>query len=73
MERHQRNRLISLVVIWAVVEVGLWLLARRAPALADLCGVGYWIALVAFAIPAVRAIRKRTGTDRRQTDRRAEL
>jgi hypothetical protein len=72
MERHQRIRLIWLVGTWVVVEVLLWLLGRRAPALADLTGLGYWLALIAFAIPVGRALRKRAGADRRRNDRRTE-
>ena len=73
MERHQRIRLFWLVGTWVVVEVGLWLLGRRAPALEDLTALGGWIALIGFAIPVARAVRKRTGNDRRQSDRRAEV
>ena len=72
MERHQRIRLFSLIGTWVAVEVGLWLLGQRSPALVDLVGVGYWIALVGFAIPLVRALRNRARSDRRHNDRRAE-
>lgn len=72
MERHQRNRLLLLVGIWVAVEVGLWLIGRRAPALADLAGAGYWITAVCFVIPIFRALRSRGRSDRRQSDRRSD-
>jgi len=64
------RRVAGLVLIAAVVEAALFLLARRAPAFAALFRPAYAVVLVAFAVPIWRAARGRGGVDRRRAERR---
>jgi hypothetical protein len=70
LEPHQRRRIIGLIATAVAVEIGLFALARLAPAMGALCRMGMFVAGGAFAVAIWHASRSRAGQDRRQVDRR---
>jgi hypothetical protein len=62
---------VIILAITALVEIGLGVLARRAPALVHLVRPVYIIVLLAAAGAVWHALRRHPGRDRRRSDRRA--
>jgi hypothetical protein len=71
-ERARTHRLVIILVITVVVELGLFLVAHFGPAFQNLVRPVYVIVLVVAAFTVWRALRRRPGTDRRRGDRRAK-
>jgi hypothetical protein len=70
--RARTRRIVIIALITALVEIGLYLLARFAPALAPLVAPVYWIVMIVGLVTAGHALRRHPGTDRRRGDRRRQ-
>lgn len=66
--RARAHRLILIVVITALVELGLYLLADFGPAFAHLVRPVYWVVLGVALVTVWHALRRRG--ERRHRDRR---
>ena len=72
VEQARWRRVVMLVVAFALVELGLMLVAYISPAMRVLMHPVYILVAVAFLIALHTATRKRHG-DRRQGDRRDSI
>lgn len=70
IDRARTYRLVVILVITALVELGLYLVAHFGPAFRNLIRPVYLIVLIVAALTVWRALRRRPGTDRRKRDRR---
>jgi fatty acid desaturase len=71
-DHHRRNRALRLVIIAALLELVLYLVARAGPALASLMRIGMVIVATWFSFTIWHDARERTRNDRRQGERRQE-
>jgi hypothetical protein len=71
-ERPRLRRAVVLIGIAIAAEIAMRWLAWRAPAFRPLVRPLYWIVPIAFALAIWHAVRKRSGHDRRHSDRRHE-
>jgi len=62
--------LVIIAIITVAIELALFLITWRGPAFAGLIRPVYLIVLIAAAISAWHAARRRPGGDRRHADRR---
>ena len=69
MEHFRRNRVLRMLAGALVVEAGLLLVGRMAPAMWGLVWAGTVVVAIGFGVAARQAGRDRAG-DRRQDDRR---
>ena len=69
-DRARTHRLVIILVITAIVELGLFLVAHFGPAFQNLIRPVYVIVLAIAAITLWHALRRRPGGDRRLGDRR---
>ena len=71
-DHHRRNRALRLGIVAGVLELALFVVGRLGPALANLMRIGMVIVATSFAYTIWHDARKRSGHDRRQTERRHE-
>ena len=69
-ETHLLRRIIRVILVAAVLELGLAALAHAAPAFANLSGVGMYLVALGMAYAVWQTARQRSGDDRRNGDRR---
>jgi hypothetical protein len=73
-DRAHITRILRYVIGIIAVELGLFIIARVAPALATLIRPAYWVVAALFVVPVWHATRRRApGHDRRHADRRHDV
>ena len=69
-ETHLLKRIVRVIVIAAVLQIGLAAVAHFAPAFTHLTTLGMWIVAVGTVFAVWQAAKKRSGEDRRNGERR---
>jgi hypothetical protein len=72
-DRAHLKRVIGLAAIGIAVEACLFMAARLQPVLGGLFRPVYWAVAIVFSVTIGRAVRRRTGRDRRKGERRHSL
>jgi hypothetical protein len=66
----RRSRLIWIVAITVTIEIALYVLVRLGPAMEDLVRPVYWVVAAIGVVTVWHALRRHSGGDRRNGDRR---
>jgi hypothetical protein len=67
---HRWRRITLLVLGLLVIEAGLMVVSRMAPAMSGLMQPVFWIVAIVGLVLIARSSRRREGSDRRQDERR---